>query len=160
MKPRPTVFVETTVLSYLVSRKAREQIYAARQTLTRAWWKQRHEFALFTSTTVRAECELGDPREVTKRLAVAGTMGLLQLTAEAEDLGEALVKLGALPEKAQTDALHLAVAAVGRMEFVASWNYRHLINRHIQQQVFRIMQHRGYNMPEVRTPEGLLEVIR
>lgn len=160
MKLRPTVLVETTVLSYLVSRRSRNPVYAAQQVLTREWWKRRQEFALFTSTTVREESQLGDPREVKKRLAIARTMDLLPLTTEAEELAAILIRRGALPRKAQTDALHLAIAAVSRMEYMASWNYWHLVNGHIQQQVYRVISGLGYNMPDIRTPRGLLEVIK
>jgi hypothetical protein len=159
VKLRPTVLVETTVLSYLVARRSRDPVFAARQVLTRTWWKKRHDFVLFTSSTVREEAAVGDPREAKKRLAIVSTMGLLDLTPEAEELAAKLIKRGALPEKALPDALHLAIAAVTRMEYLASWNYRHLVNGHIQQQVFRIIMECGYNMPDIRTPGGLLEVI-
>lgn len=160
MKPRPTVLVETTVLSYLVARRSRNPVYAARQTLTREWWKQRGYFALFTSATVLEECRIGDPREAKKRLAIAGTMGLLPLTEEAEDLAAKLVKRGAFPVKALTDALHLATATVARIDFVASWNHKHLANDHVQAQVRKIVAEMRYTMPRVRTPDSLLEIVR
>jgi len=160
MKLLPTVLVETTVLSYLVARRSKNEVYAARQTLTRVWWRKRHAFALFTSSTVQEECQYGDPREAKKRLAVAGTMVLLPLTDEAKDLAGYLVKRGALPPKALTDALHLAIATVSHIEYVASWNHKHMVNDDIQLQVYRIFSELGYTMPKIRTPDSLLEMTK
>ena len=153
MKLKPTVYVETSALSVLVARRSRNAEEAARQLLTRAWWKRRSEMALFTSRVVRDEARIGDPKEARKRLAIARTLTDLLVTPEAEDLAIELIKRCAMPPKATTDAFHLAVAAVHHMEFLVSWNCRHLVNTHILNQAFRIFERAGYNVPQVCTPD-------
>jgi hypothetical protein len=154
MKIRHTVYVETSTLSVLVARRSRNAEEAARQTLTRAWWKRRSDMAVFPSRVVRDEARLGDPKEAKKRLAIALLLTDLVVTQEAEELGVELINRGALPPKAATDALHLAVAAVHRMEFLVSWNCRHLVNTHVLNQAFRIFEPLGYNVPGVCTPDA------
>ena len=158
MSGRRTVYVETSVVSVLVARRSKRAVEAARQTLTRAWWKRRNEMVLFTSRAVRDEIVIGDTREAEKRLAVARLFRDLPVTAEAEDLAQQLLRRGALPPKATTDALHLAIAAVHGMEFLVSWNCRHLVNTHVLKQAFRVFEPAGYNVPDVRTPESFLEL--
>jgi len=159
MKLRPTVYVETSVISVLVARRSRDPVEAARQTLTRAWWRRRTDIALFTSRVVRDECRLGDPKEAKKRLVLAGTMGDLAISLEAQELATQLLKRGALPAKADVDALHLALAAVHRMEYLVSWNCRHIVNTHILNQAFRVFEPAGYNVPNVFTPDVMLGVL-
>ncbi len=111
---------------------------------------------LFTSRVVRDECRLGDPRESKKRLAIAGTMGDLVVAIAAQELAKQLVQRGALPARADADALHLALAAVHRMEYLVSWNCRHIVNTHVLNQAFRIFELAGYNVPFVSTPDVFL----
>jgi predicted nucleic acid-binding protein len=158
MKLRPTVNVETRVLSVLVARRSKNPAEAARQTLTRFWWRRRAEMVLFTSRVVRDEVRIGDPKEAKKRLAIAQMLADLPVTREAEELGIELIKRGALPPKATADAFHLAVAAVHCMEFLVSWNCRHLVNTHILNQAFRIFEPAGYNVPRVCTPDAFFGV--
>jgi hypothetical protein len=154
MKLKPTVYVETSTLSVLVARRSKNAEDAARQLLTRAWWKRRSEMALFTSRIVRDEVRMGDPKEAKKRLAIASMLTDLFVTPEAEDLAIELIKRGAMPPKANVDAFHLSVAAVHHMEFLVSWNCRHLVNTHILNQAFRIFEQAGYNVPQVCTPDA------
>jgi hypothetical protein len=158
MKERRKVYVETSALSVLVARRSLNAVELARQTLTRAWWKRRREMILFTSRAVRDEIATGDLREAKKRLAVAGLFIDLPVTAEAEDLAKQLLLRGALPAKAATDAIHLAVAAVHRMDFLVSWNCRHLVNTNTIRQAFRVFEPAGYNVPDLKTPESFLEL--
>jgi hypothetical protein len=159
MKAMPTVYLETSALSVLVARRSLSEVESARQVLTRAWWKRRGEMAIFTSRIVRDESATGDAREVKKRLAIAQTLADLPVGSDSEDLAAILMRRGALPAKAATDALHLAIATVHQMEYLVSWNCRHLVNTHILNQVFRVVEDEGYNVPRVLTPETMLELL-
>jgi len=109
--------------------------------------------ALYTSRVVRDESRKGDPREVKKRLAVAATFSDLAVTPEAEDLATRLIDRGVLPAKANLDAYRLAIAAMYRMEYLVSWNCRHIVNTDVLTQAFRILGPAGYNLPRVCTPD-------
>ena len=99
---------------------------------------------------------MGDPREARKRLVVLRTMTPLEVTAVAEELAADLLQRGILPAKAKTDALHLGTAMAHHMDMVLSWNFKHLVNPVIVQQIYIWAGERDYNVPVVCTPEDLL----
>ena len=113
------MYVETSVISYLAARPSRDLIMAAHQEVTREWWQnQRSAFDLFYSEAVRDEAAMGDSQAAAQRLAVLADMRLLEIPLQALDLANALVLATALPAKAQVDALHIAIAAYEKMDFV------------------------------------------
>lgn len=137
----PKVYVETSVLSYLVARPSRDAVTAGRQVITRRWWEtEREKYMLVVSEAVEAECERGDPDMVKLR------RGLARL----------LVVPGAIPEKAAPDAVHIAAAAVEECEFLLTWNFRHIANVRIRREVERILAHHGYTKTTICTPEELV----
>lgn len=62
-----------------------------------------------------------------------------------------------MPAKAQNDALHLAIAAVNGMDYLLTWNCRHLANAALKTFLERICKKAGYRCPIICTPEELLE---
>jgi hypothetical protein len=150
------VFVETTVVSVLVARRSKDLQIVSQQLFTRSWWRRRNDFQLFASTAVRNEAVMGDAREAAKRLAVLHTMVPLVVSAEAETMAGELLARGILPRKAQIDALHLATAAVHKMDLLLSWNFKHLVNPDILRQVYVWAAENKYNVPVICTPEALL----
>ena len=94
MKPR--VYVETTVISYLAARPARDVVVAGRQQSTRDWWMTASQrFELVVSALVRQEAGVGDPDAVRARLALLDPLGSLDVGAEAQELAEQpVVKVG------------------------------------------------------------------
>ena len=125
----PRVYVETSVISYLTARPSRDLVMAAHQEVTREWWQnQRAAFELFFSEAVRSEAAMGDTQAAAQRLAVLADMQLLEIPLQALDLANALVVATALPAKAQVDALHIAIAAYEKMDFVLTWNFKHIAN--------------------------------
>lgn len=140
----------------LVARRSRDSIIARRQAFTRAWWRVRDDFERFTSWGVRDEAALGDPREVQKRLAVIRLMRAVAVTTEAEQLAGEILAKGILPEKARTDAIHLATAMVHGIQVVLRWNFRHLANVDIVVRISRWAKEKPYNVPVITTPEVLL----
>ena len=112
MKPR--VYLETTVVSYLVGWLSRHDLYvAANQEYTRQWWaERRHDFGLFASAVVVQEVREGTPELAASRLEYLEDVTFLAITDEADALKEKLLAAAALPRKAELDALHIAVAAV------------------------------------------------
>ena len=113
MKPR--VYVETSVVSYLVASPSRGLVVAAHQPITQTCWQTRRAgFDLYTSRIVLEESRAGNPEAAAHRLQALRSLPILELTPEARDLAGALMQQELLPEKAVTDALHIAVAVVIR----------------------------------------------
>jgi hypothetical protein len=155
---KPTVYVETTIISYLVGWLNRNDLQvAAHQELTRRWWATRRtDFELFASLLVRDEAADGDPGLAAERLRFLDDISLLQVSQEAYDLKFKLLRRTQIPVKAENDALHIAVAAVHGMEFLATWNCRHIANAVTLPLVYEVCRAEGYEPPLVCTPHELL----
>ena len=153
------VYLETTFVSYLTARPSRDLIVAAHQQITHDWWDyRRKDYELGISQLVVQEASAGDPQAAQERLDVLATMTLLEITEEAVALAEELVRAGALPEKADNDALHIAIAAVHGVPYLLTWNCRHMANATIRSQIEIICAGKGYKAPVICTPEELMEV--
>lgn len=153
-----SVYIETTILSYLVANPARDIVIAGHQQTTRDWWNlRRTAFECFISQVVLDEISAGDPVEVQKRLAIAGTLDSLAVTIAAEGLTRSIIKSRVLPPKAVRDAAHIAVATVHNVQYLLTWNCKHLANAQIAKRIAMICKSSGYEMPTVCTPEELLE---
>jgi hypothetical protein len=153
-----TVYLETTFVSYLVALPARDLVIAAHQQITRDWWQQRRsQFHLVISQIVLGEISAGDESEVRKRLELVKPLDVLAASPDAEALTAAIVDAGVLPLKAVRDAAHIAVATVHGVQYMLTWNCRHLANAQISRRVARICSAHGFVMPMICTPEELLE---
>jgi len=126
---RAKVYIETTIVSYLRARPGSDLIIAAHQQLTRDWWRNRRaDFDLFISQAVIEEASAGDPQAAADRLQVLAQIRVLGLNESALQLARALVSKGPLPEKAAVDALHIALATVHGMDYLLTWNCKHIAN--------------------------------
>jgi hypothetical protein len=153
-----TVYLETTFISYLVALPARDLIVAAHQQVTRDWWEQRRRhFRCVVSPVVIDEISLGDESEINKRLDIARPLDVLAASIDAEDLTQAIMDGGVLPEKAVRDAAHIAVAAVHGVDYLLTWNCKHLANAQISRRIQLVCNAQGFRMPLICTPEELLE---
>ncbi len=157
MKPR--VYVETSVISYLTAKPSRDLVMAAHQEVTRDWWLNRcATFELFYSEAVRAEAAMGDHAAAAARLGALADLVLLEIPSQALTLAKALVVATALPAKAQVDALHIAVAACERMDFVLTWNFKHIANAQLSAKVRQVCEQHGLLCPVMCSPLELMEV--
>jgi predicted nucleic acid-binding protein len=155
---KPSVYIETTIVSYLTSRPSRDLITAAHQQLTQEWWENRRgSFELFVSQLVIQESSAGDAAMAKKRLEILDTLTLLSVNQESVDLARALTTKGPLPRKAAADALHIAVATVHGMDYLLTWNCKHIANAQMQTAVGIKCRAAGYEPPVICTPEELLE---
>ena len=154
---KPSLYLETTIPSYLTSRPTRDLIVAARQQITTEWWsKRRAHFEIFVSQIVLDEAGEGDSEAAQKRLSAIETIPLLAINQEVISLTQLLLKAKVLPRKAQRDAAHIAVAAVHGMQFLLTWNCVHLANAEIFEDVEAVCRLAGYKRPVICTPEELL----
>ncbi|MEA2239823.1 MAG: hypothetical protein QOC81_4547 [Thermoanaerobaculia bacterium] len=152
----PKVYIETSVISYLTARPARDVVVLAHQQLTREWWEAaRHEYELYTSEIVVAEAEKGDAEAAYARLEKLRETRQLAASAAAEDLVPVLLRATGLPAKALADMAHIALATVHGMQFLLTWNCKHIANANVLRVVARTCRERGYELPVICTPEEL-----
>lgn len=155
---KPKVYVETTVISYLTAWPNRDIIIVGHQQVTRDWWESsRDSFGLVASELVVQEAEAGDPEAAQERLDKLQGLPLLEVTEEALSLAEDLVSGGAVPEAAGEDALHIAMAVTNGIEYLVTWNCRHIANATMRSRIDSICREAGYEPTIICTPEELLE---
>ena len=153
------VYIETTFVSYLTARPSRDVIVAGHQQSTHDWWDgQRENYELCVSQLVLQEAGDGDPQAAQERLAELASMTMLEITESALALAEELVKVGALPTKAENDALHIAIAAIHRVPYLLTWNCRHMANATMRAKIEDVCASRGFKAPIICTPEEMMEV--
>lgn len=153
-----TAYFETSIIGYLTSRPSRDLITAANQQLTRDWWEaHRERYDIYVSQAVVAECSVGDPQAAEERLEAIGDIPVLDVTEAAEQLAEQLLKQVPLPQHAQVDALHIAVAAVHGINFLLTWNCAHIANAVLQPSIEAICRTAGFDPPTICTPQQLME---
>lgn len=152
---KPSVYIETTVPSYLTGWQSRDLVRAAHQQITREWWSQRDKFDLYSSRLVVRECQAGNPQAAADRLAALAGIPLLQQEPEVSALAEALMRDVPLPEKAAADALHIATAAVHGMKYLLTWNCTHIANVVLRPQIEAVCRAGGFEPPLICTPEEL-----
>jgi hypothetical protein len=155
---KPTVYLETSIIGYLASRRSRDLMTAANQQVTHEWWdKHRQQYELYVSLPVLAECGSGDPAAAQERAAFFAGLPVLGASQLAEDLAGKLIQGIPLPPKASVDALHIALAAVNGIKFLLTWNCTHIANAALRSPIERICREAGFEPPTICTPQELME---
>ena len=127
-----TIYIETTVVSYLVANPSRDSILAAHQQLTRQWWQdERQRYKCVTSAEVLKEAGLGDVKMSRRRLEALSGLTVLAVDDSARKLARAILAERLLPPVASSDAIHAVVAAQNCVNILLTWNCRHLANPHL-----------------------------
>lgn len=130
----------------------------AHQQITRAWWTtQRHRYELFVSPLVLQEAGGGHSNMANQRLASVKGFQVLEVTEDAVTLAERLLEFRSLPAKARVDALHIGIATVHGMEYLLTWNCKHIANAHTRNRINAVCRECGYEPPIMCTPEELTE---
>ena len=157
MKSR--LYLETTIPSYLVARRSRDLRLAADQESTQQWWEsERHDFSLFMSTAVLNEVRRGDPDYAAAREAKLAGVPLLGELASANELAKRLLRDEIIPAVAADDATHVALAAAHRMDFLLTWNCKHINNHYIRARIQRACEWAGFPCPDICTPAELMKL--
>jgi predicted nucleic acid-binding protein len=151
----PTVYVETSVISYLTAKPSRNIVIAAHQQVTRRWWRSRNSYRVFVSQIVRDEAAVGDLTARARRLRALRGVPALAVTDEATRLAGELVRRGALPRKATIDAFHIGIAAAHQIEYLLTWNCKHIANATMRGTIEAICRSAGLTPPIICTPEEL-----
>lgn len=153
----PRVYIETTIPSYLSSRPSRDIVIAGHQQSTRDWWDlDRKNYDLYVSQLVIQECRAGDAEMSRRRLGLLSGIEIIPIFSGVTLLAENLVKAGPLPKKAAADAVHIATAAAGGMDYLLTWNLRHIANAKMQDAIRELCKEAGFRPPEICTPEELI----
>ena len=152
----PSVYVETSVIGYLAADISQDLIVAAHQRVTHEWWGRRQRYRLFVSELVLQEVSAGDETHAARRLDVVAGISVLTLRDDASRLADALTTQGPIPANATADALHIALAAVHAIEFLVTWNMRHIANAAMRARIERTCRMNGVEPPVLCTPEELL----
>lgn len=156
---RPSLYIETTIPSYLVASAPSDALMAGQQRATKQWWRaRRSDFDLFTSQFVLNEVTAGNQKMSRKRLQAMHDIGMLAVTFEVDELARHILSKHLLPSKAAVDAFHISVATIHRMHFLLTWNCTHINNREIIPHVERIAADMGYVLPVICTPLELMGI--
>ena len=156
---KKTVYVETSIISYLTARPSSHLVAAAWQKATVDWWEtQRSRFDLYVSMTVIEEAKRGDAHAAARRLEAIEDIALLPITDAAVMLAKALINEGGVPKKALDDALHIAISALHGIDYLLTWNCRHIDNAETKPLIRRICADKGYVCPEICTPQELMGI--
>ena len=152
-----TVYIETTIPSYLAAHPSRQAVMAQHQKFTHEWWtSERSRYRLFTSFLVRAEASRGDARAAARRMPYLDNIPDLDVPLETDALSKNLIKLLKIPQKAEADATHLALTILHRITYLLTWNCTHLANPVLQKELIEYCQYHQLHVPVICTPELLL----
>ena len=152
-----TVYIETSIVSYLRQKPSSQVVAAARQLLTHQWWNDhRLNYELVVSQYVIDEVSAGHVLLAKQRLASLDGIPLLPITPEVPKIAQRIMALGVLPQKAQVDALHISLAAHHRIQYLLTWNCKHIANARILPRIHDILANMEIPIPIICTPEEML----
>lgn len=155
---KPSVYIETSVVSYLTARPCNDIRVMANRNTTVEWWEDRRSgFELFVSEFVVQESAGGDKEASGRRMEVLNGLPELGVTADVRDLAHWLIAEGSIPAHAELDAFHVAVAAVHGMNYLLTWNCKHIANAVMRPKVEAVCRRHGYEPPVICTPQELME---
>lgn len=155
---KPTLYLESTIPSYLAAHPSRDLIVAAHQQITHDWWQRaRGAFDLHVSAAVLEEIDAGDPDAASRRQAFVADLPVLRLTDEVAELAAVYRDQLGLPRGAQLDAIHLAYAVAYEMSYLLTWNCKHLANGVVIHRLHDLNAELGRFVPVIVTPEELFE---
>ncbi|WP_462322951.1 type II toxin-antitoxin system VapC family toxin [Halochromatium sp.] len=151
-----SVYIESSVISYFTARSSRDLVVTARQTITESWWyDHRSKYEIFISGLVVQEISRGDAEAAQKRLTAIEGIPLLGTSEEALVLAQHLLDRGAVPPNSEEDALHIGIAAASGVNFLLTWNFKHINNAHTKALVSSIIEAHGFVCPILCSPEEL-----
>jgi predicted nucleic acid-binding protein len=156
-----TVYIETTVVSYLTAMPSSDPLIAGHQKSTRDLWPLLlADYETYVSDLVLQEAGRGNPEQARERLNALEPFHALDATEEARALAARIIADGGIPLEYPEDAGHVAIAALNGIEVVLTWNFAHLNNPFTRMKIRKIVEHAGYACPEICSPDELLEADR
>lgn len=155
---KPSVYIETTVIGYLTSWPRNDVIVTGRQAVTKKWWQTAHDkYTLVVSQKVVDECAAGDAIAAEERLRVIENLPIVEMSPAAERLLNALLAKGAVPATEPNDAAHIALAAANGVQFLVTWNFRHIANVSMRRKIDQIIMECGFQALSICSPDEMSE---
>ena len=152
-----TVYLETTIIGHIAGRLHPDPFVAARQQVTRDWWlKNAPKYAVFISQLVLDECGDGDPTAAAERLNVVDGLDMLELSDDVDTLASTLIAGQAIPASEPRDAFHIAISAVNGVQYLLTWNFKHIANASLRSSIEQICRETGFEPPIICTPDELM----
>ncbi|MEM6405936.1 MAG: type II toxin-antitoxin system VapC family toxin [Pseudomonadota bacterium] len=153
---KPSVYIESSVISYLTARPSNDVIKSARQAITLDWWElRRSHFEIFVSSLVEKEIQRGDEKAASKRKAIIDKLDYLDISETAKKVSEQILYCKLLPENSAEDALHIGIAAAEGINFLLTWNFKHINNAETKNLIVELIHDMGYTAPVLCSPEEL-----
>jgi len=153
---KSTVYIESSVISYLSSRPSRDVVIAGRQAISHDWWENhRHRFELRISILVEEEINRGDPLAAKLRNEKIIDIPSLSISDEAIIIAELLLSQNAVPKGSEEDALHIGIAAAQGADYLLTWNFKHINNAETKSAITQLVESCGYKCPQLCSPEEL-----
>ena len=154
---KPSLYVETTIPSFMVGEISPTLLTAGHQYATRQWWEERrHDYRLYISSLVEEEIGAGNEENARRRLALVAGVTRLLIKPSAAKLADYLFDYLHLPQGAAPDAVHLALASHFHVDYLLTWNLKHLANGQVRRALERLHDTKGIFIPTICTPEELL----
>lgn len=150
------IYIETSIVSYLTARPSKNVIEVGHQLSTQQFWERRDRFEIVASELVVTECAAGDTEAANKRIASLRGIDLLDVTDRCVEIAKNLVTVGIIPAKASEDALHISIATIHFVDYLLTWNCRHIANPEIQAKIAAHFRQQGLLLPFICTPDELL----
>ena len=153
VEEKKKVYVETSVISNLTARPSHNPIDAALQMATLQWWYAApNRFALYCSQLVLDEAAHGDAVAASRRLQAVDELKVLPITEDIVKLAEKLLAAAAVPRTSFDDAVHIAAATVHGMDYLVTWNCKHIANVYTKPLIYRCCEENGFKCPTICTP--------
>ena len=154
---KKAVYIESSVVSYLTARPSRDLVIAGHQASTAEWWQEyRDQYEVFISPLVVEEISAGDPTAVAERLMAVDGIASLSISEEAEAIAEALLRAKAVPANSSRDALHIAISATQGIDYLLTWNFKHINNASTRILVTNVVSKFGLVCAVLCSPEELI----
>ncbi|MBS0261241.1 MAG: PIN domain-containing protein [Planctomycetes bacterium] len=152
-----TVYIETSIVSYATAWPSRRIDVAALQQQARDWWElERWKFDLVTSQLTIDEASAGDPIAAGDRLLLLDGLPLVEIDDETEELARRLLAAHTMPHKAAADALHVAAAALARVNYLLTLNCKHIANARELPRIYDLLDREGLGQLLICTPAEFL----
>jgi hypothetical protein len=153
----PTLYIETSIVSYLRQRPSAQVVAAARQLLTHQWWnEERSNYELVTSQYVLDEASAGDPVLAAERLESLDGILLLSIDPQVGLIANEILSRAILPSQALIDALHIGIVAHHKIQYLLTWNCKHIANAKILPRIHDVLTDLGHPIPIICTPEEMV----
>jgi predicted nucleic acid-binding protein len=152
MKTRIRLYLDTSVISALF-----DETNPDRRALTRSFFEETSRFDVSISDVTIAEINRTPETALLEKMkSVAAGFSVIELSNDAERLAKEYLKHGAIPGSYPEDAYHIAVAVVSNLDFLLSWNFRHLVRRKTRDIVRMVNTLNGLRQIEIMTPAEIL----